>query len=125
VIVNISSAAGVQAEEGLGAYASAKAGLLALTRNLAAEYGRRGIRCNAVCPGAVLTPPTRAFLSAVDGIQERMERATPLRRIAAAEEIASVVVFLASDESSYVNGATIMVDGGATATNQVGLLGGD
>jgi NAD(P)-dependent dehydrogenase (short-subunit alcohol dehydrogenase family) len=125
VIVNISSAAGVQAEEGLAAYASAKAGLLALTRNIAAEYGRRGIRCNAVCPGAVLTPPTRAFLGAVDGIQARMEQATPLRRIASPEEIASVVVFLASDESSYVNGATIMVDGGATATNQVGLLGGD
>ena len=125
VIINISSAAGVLAEEGLAAYASAKAGLLALTRNIAAEYGRRGIRCNAVCPGAVLTPPTSAFINAVDGIQARMERATPLRRIASPEEIASVVVFLASDESSFVNGATIMVDGGATATNQIGLLGDD
>lgn len=125
VIVNISSAAGVQAEEGLAAYASAKAGLLALTRNIAAEYGRHGIRCNAICPGAVLTPPTRAFIAAVDGIQARMERANPLRRLAAPEELAAVVVFLASDDASFVNGATIMVDGGATAVNQVGLLGGD
>jgi NAD(P)-dependent dehydrogenase (short-subunit alcohol dehydrogenase family) len=125
VIVNISSAAGVQAEEGLAAYASAKAGLLALTRNIAAEYGRHGIRCNAICPGAVLTPPTRAFIAAVDGIRARMERANPLRRLAAPEELAAVVVFLASEEASFVNGATIMVDGGATAVNQVGLIGGD
>ena len=125
VIVNISSAAGVQAEEGLAAYASAKAGVLALTRNIAAEYGRRGIRCNAVCPGAVLTPPTRAFIAAVDGIETRMKQANPLRRLAAPEEVAAVVVFLASDEASFVNGATIMVDGGATAANQVGLMGGD
>src|SRR5262249_1768662 len=60
-IVNIASNAALQAEEGLGAYASAKAGLLALTRNVAAEYGRRGIRCNAISPGAVETPPTKAF----------------------------------------------------------------
>jgi NAD(P)-dependent dehydrogenase (short-subunit alcohol dehydrogenase family) len=125
VIVNISSAAGVQAEEGLAAYASAKAGLLALTRNIAAEYGRHGIRCNAICPGAVLTPPTRAFIAAVDGIRARMERANPLRRLAAPEELAAVVVFLASEEASFVNGATIMVDGGATAVNQVGLIAGD
>jgi NAD(P)-dependent dehydrogenase (short-subunit alcohol dehydrogenase family) len=125
VIINISSAAGVQAEEGLAAYASAKAGVLALTRNIAAEYGRHGVRCNAVCPGAVLTPPTRAFIAAVDGIGARMERANPLRRLAAPEEVAAVVVFLASEDASFINGATIMVDGGATAANQVGLIGGD
>ena len=95
------------------------------TRNIAAEYGRHGVRCNAVCPGAVLTPPTRAFIAAVDGIEARMERANPLRRLAAPEEVAAVVVFLASEHASFINGATIMVDGGATAANQVGLIGGD
>ena len=124
-IVNISTAAAVQAEEGLAAYASAKAGLLALTRNVAAEYGRHGIRCNAICPGAVETPPTRAFLQGVEGIREKMERANTLRRIAQPDELAAAVAFLASDDASFVNGSVYMVDGGAHAGNQVGLIGGD
>ena len=125
VIVNMSSAAALRVEEGIGAYAAAKAGLIALTRQIAVEYGRRGIRANCVCPGAVATPPPLAFITAVDGVRERMEAASPLRRIADPAELASVVVFLASDEASFVNGATIVVDGGATADNTVGLLGGD
>lgn len=124
VIVNMATAAAVLVEEGIGAYATAKAGVIALTRQLAVEYGRHGIRANCICPGAVATPPTLAFINAVDGIQARMEAANPMRRIAQPEELASVVVFLASDESSFVNGATIMVDGGATADNTVGLMGG-
>jgi meso-butanediol dehydrogenase/(S,S)-butanediol dehydrogenase/diacetyl reductase len=124
-IVNISSNAALQAEEGLGAYASAKAGLLALTRNVAAEYGRRGIRCNAISPGAVETPPTKAFLAAVEGIRAKMERANTLRRLGRPEEIAAAVAFLASDDASFVNGSLVVVDGGAQAANQVGLLGGD
>lgn len=124
-IVNIASNAALQAEEGLGAYASAKAGLLALTRNVAAEYGRRGIRCNAISPGAVETPPTKAFVAAVDGIRGRMERANTLRRLGQPEELAAVVAFLASDDASFVNGALYVVDGGAHAANQVGLIGGD
>jgi meso-butanediol dehydrogenase/(S,S)-butanediol dehydrogenase/diacetyl reductase len=124
-IVNISSNAALQAEEGLGAYASAKAGLLALTRNVAAEYGRRGIRCNAISPGAVETPPTKAFLAAVEGIRAKMERANTLRRLGRPEEIAAAVAFLASDDASFVNGSLVVVDGGAQAANQVGLLGGE
>jgi len=124
-IVNISTAAAIQAEEGLAPYASAKAGLLALTRNVAAEYGRYGIRCNAICPGAVETPPTRAFLNAVEGIRINMERANTLRRLAQPEEIAAAVAFLASDDASFVNGSVYMVDGGAHAGKQVGLIGAD
>jgi meso-butanediol dehydrogenase/(S,S)-butanediol dehydrogenase/diacetyl reductase len=123
-IVNMATAAAVLVEEGIGAYATAKAGVIALTRQIAVEYGRHGVRANCICPGAVATPPTLAFINTVDGVQARMERANPLRRIAQPDELASVVVFLASDESSFVNGATIMVDGGATADNTVGLMGG-
>lgn len=123
-IVNMATAAAVLVEEGIGAYAAAKAGVIALTRQTAVEYGRHGIRANCICPGAVATPPTLAFIQVVDGVRARMEAANPLRRIAEPDELASVVVFLASDEASFVNGATIMVDGGATADNTVGLLGG-
>jgi meso-butanediol dehydrogenase / (S,S)-butanediol dehydrogenase / diacetyl reductase len=124
VVVNMATAAAVLVEEGIGAYAAAKAGVIALTRQTAVEYGRHGIRANCICPGAVATPPTLAFINAVDGVRARMEAANPLRRIAEPDELASVVVFLASDESTFVNGATIMVDGGATADNTVGLMGG-
>jgi meso-butanediol dehydrogenase / (S,S)-butanediol dehydrogenase / diacetyl reductase len=122
-IVNMSTAAALTVEEGLGAYAAAKAGVIALTRQVAIEYGRHGIRANCICPGAVATPPTMAFVGAVEGVRARIEAATPLRRMASAEEVANVVVWLASDEASYVNGATIVVDGGATVDKNVGLLG--
>jgi NAD(P)-dependent dehydrogenase (short-subunit alcohol dehydrogenase family) len=125
VFVNMSTAAALMVEEGLGAYAAAKAGVIALTRQVAVEYGRRGIRANCICPGAISTPPTLAFIRAVDGVQARMEAATPLRRLARPEEVAGVVVFLASDDAAFINGAVLPVDGGATADNSVGLMGGD
>jgi len=122
-IVNMSSAAALAAERGLGAYAAAKAGLIALTRNTAAEYGRLGIRANAVCPGAIETPPTRAFLAMAEEMRERMERANVLGRLGRAEEVAALVCFLASDDAAFITGAVYVCDGGATADNSVGLLG--
>jgi meso-butanediol dehydrogenase / (S,S)-butanediol dehydrogenase / diacetyl reductase len=125
VFVNMSTAAALAVEEGIGAYAAAKAGVIALTRQVAVEYGRRGIRANCICPGAIATPPTLAFINAVEGVQQRMEAGNPLRRLARPDEVAAVVVFLASDDATFINGATIPVDGGATADHSIGLLGGE
>ncbi|MDX2167853.1 MAG: SDR family oxidoreductase [Deltaproteobacteria bacterium] len=125
VFVNMATGAAVLVEEGLGAYAAAKAGVVALTRQVAVEYGRHGIRANCICPGAVATPPTLAFIAAVEGVGARMAAANPLRRIGTPDELAAVVAFLASDESAFVTGATLMVDGGASADKSIGLLGGE
>jgi NAD(P)-dependent dehydrogenase (short-subunit alcohol dehydrogenase family) len=122
-IVNMSSAVALIAEEGLGPYAAAKAGVISLTRQTAAEYGRHGIRCNCVCPGAIATPPTLALIEAVDGVRERIVKGLPLGRIGTPDEVASLVLFLASDEASYVSGATYLVDGGGMATRALKLLG--
>lgn len=125
VIINTSSAAGVMAEYGLSAYGAAKAGVISLTRSIAIEYARHNIRANCICPGGVATPPTMALIAAVEGLRERVEKAHPIGRIGTPEEIASVVLFLASDEATFVTGAAVMVDGGSLATKSVNLLGGD
>lgn len=112
VIVTVSAVeAAFPFDENAVAYVTSKSGLTGMTRALALRYGRAGIRVNAVGPGAVMTP-MNAALADNPMEQRRMERAIPLGRIAAAEEIASVVAFLASDEASYITGQTIFVDGG-------------
>src|SRR4051812_31117355 len=113
-IVCTSSAAGVGAVPGTGPYGSAKAGILALVRSAAVEYGSSGVRINAVVPGAVQTP---AFLEWI-GSEERLARYAgqiPMGRMARPEDIANAVLWLASDESSYITGIALPVDGGATA----------
>lgn len=123
VIINMSSDAGLMAEYGLSAYGAAKAGVISLTRSIAAEYARHNIRANCISPGGVLTPPTLAFINAVDGIEERMRQAHPVGRLGRPEEIANVVLFLASDDASFVTGACYVVDGGSMATKSVNLMG--
>lgn len=123
VIINMSSDAGLMAEYGLSAYGAAKAGVISLTRSIAVEYARHNIRCNCISPGGVLTPPTLAFIQAVDGVEERMKRAHPVGRLGRPEEIANVVLFLASDDASFVTGACYVVDGGSMATKSVNLMG--
>ena len=96
------------------AYTASKGGVLSMTREIAVEFARQNIRTNALCPGPVDTPLLRAILSDPVKRQRRLVHIPP-GRFAQAREIANAALFLASDESSYVNGATFVVDGGITA----------
>jgi NAD(P)-dependent dehydrogenase (short-subunit alcohol dehydrogenase family) len=117
-IVNISSAADILAVPGLGAYTAAKGAIVGLTKVLALEVAREGITVNAVAPGAVDTPlNARAYTPEVRRVYEERIAAG---RIGSAEEIADVVLFLASDAARYVTGQEIVVDGGLTINGAVG-----
>jgi len=112
---SIINTASIEAFVGRGvraAYAASKAGIVSLARSVASQYGSRGIRCNAVAPGLVLTP------GALDHASPQQIEASlgiyPMPRLCRPEDVANVVVFLASDEAAYLNGTTVMVDGGAT-----------
>jgi NAD(P)-dependent dehydrogenase (short-subunit alcohol dehydrogenase family) len=114
-IISTSSIYGHVSSAGNAPYATAKAGLLNLTRTAAIEYGRKGIRVNAICPGAVETP----MLDAVVGLglksREAIAEMHALGRTIRPEEIANLVLFLASDESSAITGQSIIIDGGLLA----------
>jgi NAD(P)-dependent dehydrogenase (short-subunit alcohol dehydrogenase family) len=96
------------------AYTASKGGVLSMTREIAIEYARQNIRANALCPGPVETPLLMELLSDPERRQRRLVHMPP-GRFARAVEIANAALFLASDESSFVNGSTFMVDGGMTA----------
>jgi len=113
-IVNTASISGIGADFGFAAYNAAKAGVINYTRAVAIDHAREGIRANAVCPGPVDTPII-AGINEMQGIRQVWDRAVPMGRFARAEEIAAVVLFLASDDASYLTGAAIPVDGGVTA----------
>ena len=118
-IVNVSSCYAVSGRKGMPIYDATKAGQLALTRTLAHEEAAHGVRANAVCPGSTLTDfhVGRAKASGKDVEQLKTERSTTslLGRWATPEEIAWPILWLASDEASFVTGATLMVDGGLSA----------
>ncbi|MFQ5798638.1 MAG: glucose 1-dehydrogenase [Bacteroidota bacterium] len=95
------------------AYTASKGGVVSMTREIAVEFARQNIRANALCPGPVETPLLSELLADPARRQRRLVH-IPMGRFASAEEVANAALFLASDESSYVNGATFMVDGGIT-----------
>jgi NAD(P)-dependent dehydrogenase (short-subunit alcohol dehydrogenase family) len=110
-IVNTASTAALVASPQFAAYAAAKGGVVALTRNIAFDYGPRGIRCNAVCPGLIETPATAPVLADAARRQWLTEKIV-VGRIGRPDDIAAAVLYLASDESTFVTGQTIVVDGG-------------
>jgi meso-butanediol dehydrogenase / (S,S)-butanediol dehydrogenase / diacetyl reductase len=121
-IVNVSSIGGVRPFANTLAYCTAKAAILQLTRSIAIDYGRNGIRCNAVCPGAIDTPAFSTIRSQPLELADREAR-TALGRIGTPEEVAAAVYFLASDEAAYITGTTLTVDGGWDASQWNDHLG--
>jgi NAD(P)-dependent dehydrogenase (short-subunit alcohol dehydrogenase family) len=97
------------------AYTSSKGAVLSMTREIAAIYARQGIRANALCPGPVLTPLLAKFLSDEEKRQRRLVH-IPMGRFGEAEEMVNGALFLASDESSFMTGQSLLIDGGITAT---------
>lgn len=109
VILNAASVVAHYGNYGQANYVAAKAGVVGLTKTLAKELGRHGVRVNAVAPGFVATP---MVASVPEKVLEMMQHKTPLGRVAQPEEIAAAYAFLASDDASYITGATLNVDGG-------------
>ena len=111
-IVNCASTAGLRGAPTVSAYTAAKHGVIGLTRAAAIEYGRAGVRINAIAPGTVDTPMFRASMS---GFADRLVAGTPVGRLAEADEIADVAVWLCDEAPGYLTGEVIAVDGGVGA----------
>lgn len=118
VIINTASTAGVVGMPNIAAYSASKGAVISLTRQVAVEYAKEGIRVNAICPGAIMTPMLRRYIDGAPdpiSVEENMAKIHPMKRIGKPEEIANAALFLASDESSFVTGQAICVDGGLTS----------
>jgi NAD(P)-dependent dehydrogenase (short-subunit alcohol dehydrogenase family) len=113
-IINQASIAGMVAIKGGAAYSASKAGVIALTRVAALEYGRYNIRVNAICPGAIETPMAQRIRKGEPPKQHALNRISVFGRMAEADEIAKVALFLASDDASFATGAPFVIDGGWT-----------
>jgi meso-butanediol dehydrogenase/(S,S)-butanediol dehydrogenase/diacetyl reductase len=117
-IVNTASISGLFGDYQMCAYNAAKAGVVNLTRTAAIEYARKNVRVNAVCPGMIATPPVNRMLEGArspERAQKHAIEAHPMGRLGKPEEIARVVLFLASDDASLMTGSIVVADGGATA----------
>lgn len=114
-IVNVSSVGGLIGAGGSSAYISSKHAVLGLTKDAAIDYGKDGIRVNALCPGSMLTPMAAAWYESHPEDRETFAAMTPLNRVATPDEVSHAVVYLLSDESTYTTGHALATDGGAAA----------
>jgi meso-butanediol dehydrogenase/(S,S)-butanediol dehydrogenase/diacetyl reductase len=114
--VNTASVSGLGADWNMSAYNASKGAIVQLTRAMALDYSRRGVRVNSVCPSLTETGMTEDMLEDRKLVAKFMER-MPLGRVAQPADIAAVIAFLASDDARFVTGANIPVDGGVTASN--------
>ena len=115
-VILMSSIAGLRGNSAIGLYGLSKAALAQLARNLAVEWGPRGVRVNAISPGLIRTPLAGSLLGNEEFMRRRLA-ATPLRRVGEPAEIAGAVVFLASRAGGFVNGHNLVVDGGTTVSD--------
>lgn len=116
-IITISSKMGIVGAEGSAAYCTAKAGVIMLTKVLGIELAKYGIQVNCIAPGVTATKPTFEVFKNDPDIEKRMNKRIPLNRIGNPQEIAAAAVFLASEDSSYITGTTLVVDGGWIANS--------
>lgn len=116
-ILNVSSAAGTMGAPFLSLYSASKHGVIGLTRSAALEYGRKGIRINALCPAFTLTPMVEASLNAAGGkSRDNLEAGNPMRRLGEMDEVVQAMLWACCDDNSFLNGAVIPVDGGLSAS---------
>lgn len=127
-IINMSSLGGVRCLPSMAAYCTSKAGLIMLTQQAALDYGPHGIRCNAVCPGPIrtqmlehsLAPMALAMGTGIEGVLGKLTGTVPLRRAASPSEVTGICTFLASDDSTFMTGAALLLDGGAAVVDPCG-----
>lgn len=106
-IINISSVSGIMGNAGQSNYSASKAGLIGLTKSIAKEVGSRGICCNAIAPGFIVTDMTESFSN-----NEELKNAIPMKQFGEVDDVAELALFLASDKSKYITGEVIRIDGG-------------
>ena len=121
-IITIASVEGINGTEGGSAYNASKGGVVLLSKNVAIDYGRMGIRCNAICPGFIDTPLLNSVMDSLPEFKNDIQKQIKLGRFGQADEIAGAACFLASGDASYVTGQTLVVDGGYTAGHSHGIV---
>jgi NAD(P)-dependent dehydrogenase (short-subunit alcohol dehydrogenase family) len=118
-IVNIASVSGMRGEAYQSAYATAKGGVLTLSKAAAAEYAKRGVRINTICPGGINTGGMQFYLKHMPDLRDKVENAHAMGRLAEPEEIANAVIFLCSSNASFITGHDLVVDGGLLVRSNV------